>query len=83
MSNTVPSAPPSSPPSPAVVDGVNGLNDGGREEGDVELAIFRRIRNNFSSNSLKNAAMRRLRGPTSLASTIQDPLSMFRDAPDT
>lgn len=82
MSNTVPSAPPSSPPSSAVVDGVNGLNDGGREEGDVELAIFRRIRNNLSSNSLKNAAMRRLRGPTPLVSTIQDPLSMFRDAPD-
>ncbi|CAN8072245.1 unnamed protein product [Agarophyton chilense] len=80
MSDTA--SPPSlSPRTSNVVDGVTGVHDGGREEGDVELAIVRRIRNNFSGNSLKNAAMR-LRGPTSLATTFQDPLSMFRESID-
>eukprot|EP00178_Gracilaria_changii_P000306 TRINITY_DN1037_c0_g2_i1.p1 TRINITY_DN1037_c0_g2~~TRINITY_DN1037_c0_g2_i1.p1 ORF type:complete len:883 (-),score=120.97 TRINITY_DN1037_c0_g2_i1:2083-4731(-) len=77
MSGTASSALPPSPDS-NVVDGVTGVHDGGREEGDVELAIFRRIRGNFSANSLRKAAMRR-RGPTSLVSTFQDPLSMFRE----
>lgn len=57
-----------------MVENADGANDGGREAGDVELALFRRIR------SLSNTTIYRRLLPTraeSLHRYITDPLSMF------
>lgn len=61
------------PPTPDVVDGVTGENDGGREDGDVELALFRRIRSRSGS-----AARNLYLGPSAgYRRYFDDPLSMF------
>lgn len=57
-----------------MVDGAIGVDDGGREAGDIELAIFRRIR------SLSNVSGKRLianSGGNGYRRYLADPLSMF------
>lgn len=56
------------------VDGAIGVDDGGREAGDIELAIFRRIR------SLSNISGKRMianSGGNGYRRYLADPLSMF------
>lgn len=67
--------PPSEPD--GMVDGATGQNDGGREAGDVELAIFRRIRS--LSGSTSGLTRRRLlpSAGESFHRYFADPLSMF------
>lgn len=63
---------------PHVVDGVTSDNGGGREEGDVELALFRRIR---SISSLTDQLEQSQQPPRSSMSGyrryLKHPLSMF------
>lgn len=64
-----------------IVDGVTQENGGGREEGDVELALFRRIRS-LSTMSGRSGEPDQRVPSAGYRRYLQHPLSMFSSEPD-
>lgn len=67
---------------PKIVDGATGHDDGGREEGDVELALFHRIRSLSNVSGLLSSKRTGTRGSSTdyrdYRQYFRDPLSMFQ-----